>query len=278
MIKKNILYILYILMDTFTKNPGIKYLVKINVLTNLFNNSLANNNINDAFNALYKMRIVHGHILYKYNKIIKKEKICINHLFKLSCISSVISVINDKITNSEIAFNKHATDNKIDPSTLKIELPNNTTDSETSTNAPNEQVLPLFEGEKSKETLTKENIDSEINGMKLSEFDKNIPSLILFFNPGCPACMATKPNWDDLVRQIKKIFEKNEKLFNIIELDLSDESNSKLATLFQIEYIPTIIMMESSNKPAAKIEKITGISDKSRIQDFIKQSFSKFSS
>lgn len=262
-------------MNTFTKNPGIKYLVKINALTNIFNNSLSNNIVNDAFNTLYKMRIVHGHLLHKYNKIIKEKK-CVNHLFKLSCINSIIIIINDKITNSEITFNKYVTENKIDPSTLKIESSDSTTDTDASSDIPDVHELPLFDGEKSKDTLIKEHISSEIN-MKSDDFDKNIPSLIFFYNPGCPACMETKPKWDELVQQMKKIFESNEKLFNIIELNLSDDSNSNLATLFQVEYIPTIIMMESSNKPSAKIEKITGKSDKSRIQDFIKQSFNKFS-
>jgi hypothetical protein len=46
--------------------------------------------------------------------------------------------------------------------------------------------------------------------------------------------------------------------------------------LFQIQYIPTIIMMESSKKPLAKIEKIEGMATEEKIQTFIEESFKKF--
>ena len=62
-----------------------------------------------------------------------------------------------------------------------------------------------------------------------------------------------------------------------MEVNLADPSNENLATLFKIEYIPTIIMMESSDKSLAKIEKIEGMSDKNRIVTFIKESYAKFS-
>ena len=61
-------------------------------------------------------------------------------------------------------------------------------------------------------------------------------------------------------------FEKDTILFNIMEFNLSDQSNEKLARLFKIEYIPTIIMMESANRPKALIEKIEGTSNNIRIQ------------
>ena len=63
-----------------------------------------------------------------------------------------------------------------------------------------------------------------------------------------------------------------------MELDLSDKTNENLAMLFQIEYIPTIIMMESSKKSSAKIEKIEGYADKEKLNNFIKSAYEKFSS
>ena len=105
-----------------------------------------------------------------------------------------------------------------------------------------------------------------------------ITSLLLFYNPGCPACTKTKPHWDDLTSQIKNSFTKKKNiLFNIMEIDLSDASNENLARLFQIQYIPTIIMMESSKKQMAKIEKIEGLANKDKINSFIKSSYDKFS-
>ena len=134
--------------------------------------------------------------------------------------------------------------------------------------------MPLFNGEKSYDLVKRENIKSELVQDK---FNPDIPSLLLFYNPGCPACVATKPHWDSLTNTIKRAFERSKiNLFNISEYDLSDPSNEKLATLFEIQYIPTIIMMESSKKPMAKIEKIEGMADKERINKFIKDSFKKF--
>ena len=62
-----------------------------------------------------------------------------------------------------------------------------------------------------------------------------------------------------------------------MEVDLGDSSNENLATLFNIEYIPTIVMMESSKKPMAKIDKLEGASNKEKINEFIKSAYAKFS-
>ena len=351
-------------MDSILKKPGIKYLIRVSSLSQIVNNSININDPNGAFNILFKMRQLHGKILCKFYKNINKKKsnksnkynksnksnksTKSNNLtktyFNNSCLYSVLSSINDIITNTESVFNNYIITNNIDPKTLKIiksesESDNKSSDSSKSdssksdssksdssksgylsdfenlkkiTNNSNQNNLdtsdsygdlgdalsdrlklvkksndskkskelsndlPLFNGEVSVETRQRENIKNEIN-TNLKNFDENIPSLLLFYNPGCPACVKTKPHWDSLISTFKKMFSTNTKLFNIMEINLSDDVNINLANLFQIQYIPTIIMMESSKAPMAKIERLEGMADKKRIKIFIKESFIKFS-
>lgn len=274
--------------------PGIKYLIKINTLINFFNETISNKDHNSAFNILYKMRIIHGLLMRRVVKMSKKGK-SVKKCFEISCMYSIIQIINEKIITSEITFNTYITNNNIDPSTLTITIPeeksiksSSSEKSEKSSskkskkskksqklNIPIDIPLPLFDGNKSQDTILRENIGNEIISKSINDFDKSLPSLLFFYNPGCPACFATKPHWDSLIEKLKQSFI-NDKLFNIMEIDVSNPSNEKLASLFKVEFIPTLIMMESSNKPLAKIEKIEGKADRNKIQKFIKESYSKF--
>jgi len=76
---------------------------------------------------------------------------------------------------------------------------------------------------------------------------------------------------------MKEVFKQNEKLFNIFEIDVSKKENSNISDLFKIEYVPTIIMMESSTKPQANIEKVEGSVTYDKLKTFIKESYIKFS-
>jgi thiol-disulfide isomerase/thioredoxin len=235
--------------------PGIKYLVQINSLAKLFNDVIKLTDYNAAYNFIYKMRIIHGTLLIESNK---NNELTDENLFNLSCLHSILSVINEKIIESETLFNKIITENNVDLSNLKI---NKADDS-----------LPLFNGAKSSETI----LADEMKSISTDTFDNSLPSLLFFYNPGCPACIQTKPFWTEVTNDIKSKFANDKVLFNIMELNLADKQNEKLARLFKIEYIPTIIMMESSNRTKAKIEKIEGASDKNKINKFIKDSFAKF--
>lgn len=281
--------------------PNIKYLNKANELIQNFNQSINNGNTSQSFIDLYNLRCLHGKLIYKSNSVMKKKKSS-KRYFYLSSLNSIINLINEKIVESESKFDNYIKENKIDISKLKIpkksesSVSSNSSDSESST-GPESSVrsvesvgsvdsnksnmsLPLFEGEKSVETRKRDSINMEIKSHKVEQFNESIPSLLLFFNPGCPACIKTKPHWESLTANLKKSFtSKNgyNPLFNIMEIDLSDASNENLATLFSIEYIPTIIMMESSKKPMAKIDKLEGASNKEKINEFIKSAYAKFS-
>ncbi len=305
--------------------PGIKYLNRTVTLINLMNNALDSNEPNSAYNILYKMRTLHGKLLFKLNKILISRK---RQLFAASSISSILNIINSKIMESEMVFNKYITENNVDISSLtlirsKSGSKNSSKNSsksgsesgseslsETTSNSisrptskpmsrptskptpetPSKRIpkspkrihkspksnkddsMPLFDGAKSLEVKIRENIQSGVESKKFSDIDVELPSLILFYSPTCPACINTKPHWNKLMDK----FKRSDKLFNIIELNLQDESNEKLATLFNVEYIPTIIMMESSKKPQAKIEKIEGAANDERIRTFISESYKKF--
>lgn len=237
--------------------PGIKYLVQINSLAKLFNDVIKLNNYNAAYNFIYKMRIIHGSLLVEANSFNKLDD---ETYFKISCMNSVLSIINNKIIESETLFNSIISNNNVDTTSLSIIKTNDDED------------LPLFDGIKSDKSI----IGDEIKVMGTNNFNENIPSLLFFYNPRCPACVKTKPHWTTITTDIKKMFEKDIVLFNIMEFNLAEPANEKLARLFKIEYIPTIIMMESSNKPKAIIERSEGFSDKPKIQKFIKESFDKF--
>jgi thiol-disulfide isomerase/thioredoxin len=301
----------------FNKNKkfNLKIINKVDLLFKQFNDNIKIDKYNDAYTLLYKSRLIHGKYLCKFGKIISNKKKCKKHFFDISSISSILNLINKKITDNETIFNNYIIDKKIDPFTLKITDSKSDSDSETSSESDLEsdtktskttqpqttqpqttqpqttqpqttqpqsvsksdsKPMPLFVGSMSPESIKINKINSEINGKSLDKFNQNIPSLILFYRMGCPACEKTKPHWDNLIANIKTAFDKDEVLFNITELDLSDQSNEKLAFLFEVEYIPTIIMMESSKKPLAKIEKIEGAADQKRIQTFIKESYIKF--
>ncbi len=248
------------------------------------------------------MRLIHGKLLYRYHNILSSKR---KNYFNVSCIFSILTRINTQIIESETVFNKYVSDNNIDRSTFSIIKKNSKSDSKSdiesnSSNSAsdlkitnslrsnkiqkrihsspqNSNSLPLFNGIKSYETKLRENIKSEINLKSLDEYNSQLPSLIFFYNPQCPACVQTKPHWEKVKLKLNKLFVNGEKLFNIMEVNLADPSNENLATLFKIEYIPTIIMMESSDKSLAKIEKVEGMSDKNRIVTFIKESYAKFS-
>lgn len=261
--------------------PGLKYLIRINSLKKLFNECLENNDINCAYMILYKMRSLHGKVLcYFYNKINLPRK----HLFNISCYSSICSIINETIINSEKAINQFIIDNDIDVSTLEnnndeilsIDYVSSDDSDKSEQILKQKQDLPLFDGNMSKEATQRLNIKKEFK--TYSDFMTEIPTLLLFYKPGCPACENTKPEWDILTEKIIYQFKMDKKLFNIIEINLLDESNRNLSRLFDIEYVPTIIMMESSNKNNARIEKIVGMANRERINTFIKECYSKFMS
>jgi len=263
--------------------PGTKYLIKVNKIIDAFVDALNKNDINKSFNYLYKLRILHGKLICKIFSLSKSAKSSKKY-FYISSFNSISNLINEKIIESEMNFNNYVASNNIDVSKLKLENNKLSKSSSISSNSDLSKLsvssnLPLFEGEKSAETRKLDTINIEMNkNSKIIEFNESIPSLLLFFNPGCPACIKTKPHWDSLVKNLRNTFElKQHNLFNIMELDLSDSSNENLASLFQIEYIPTIIMMESSKKPSAKIEKVEGAIDREKLNEFIKSAYSKFS-
>ena len=272
-------------MDSILKKPGIDSLIKVNSLANIFNNSLDIKDHNSAYGIIFKMRIIHGKLLCEFNSLLNNnDNDSTNKCVNLSCMSSILNLINEKIVSCEILFNKYLNDNNINPEDLKIPAESK------KEKQPEEEILrqkqtddlPLFDGIKSPEIKQREDIRKEISDLNnkkdkpYADFNIDIPSLLFFYNPGCPACIKTKPAWDSLTNNIKKEFNKETPLFNIIEINLADQSNENLAILFQVQYIPTIIMMESSKKPLAKIEKIEGMSTKERIQSFIKDSYNKF--
>ena len=236
-------------------SPGIKNLTQINALAKLFNDVIKIKNYNAAYNFIYKMRIIHGLLLVESNKNIDTTD---ENLFNLSCFQSILYVINEKIIESEILFQKIISENKVDISKLKI--------------IKSDDSLPLFNGQKQTNVI----INDEIKNISGDMFNESIPSLLLFYNPQCPACVQTKPHWDDLINDIKQIFKNDKVLFNIMEINLADAQNEKLARLFKIEYIPTIIMMESSNRQNAIIERLQGASNKNKISLFINEAFGKF--
>lgn len=280
--------------------PETKYLTKANNILENFSNSINNNDPSGAFNSLYKLRLFHGRLIYKLNSSTKKSEKSKKY-FYLSSLHSVINLIGEKIIESELNFNNHISSNNIDISSLKHIKQNksakssdsnssdsNSFDLDSSINTSRGSIdvtkttdsLPLFEGEKSKEARKHNAVLNEMNkSQQVVEFNESIPSLLLFFNPRCPACVKTKPHWDSLTANFRKTFDNNKKgyLFNIMEIDLTDQTNENLASLFQIEYIPTIIMMESSKKPSAKIDKLEGAVDKEKLNSFIKAAYAKFS-
>jgi thiol-disulfide isomerase/thioredoxin len=261
--------------------PGLKYLIRINSFKKLFNECLNNDDINCAYMILYKMRSLHGHVLCSYNNIINQPK---KHLFNISCYNSICSIINDTIINSETEINQFIKDNNIDVSKIEDkneeQLSIDYISSDEKTNKPSEKNisnnLPLFNGEYDKNKLKKKNIESDIKTKSLNDYTNNLPSLILFYKQGCPACENTKPEWNILINKFLSKFEDENKLFNIIEIDIADRSNNTISTLFDIEYVPTIIMMESTKLENSNIEKIVGMADKNRIYNFIKESYQKF--
>ena len=138
-------------------------------------------------------------------------------------------------------------------------------------------TMPLFNGQKSNEIIHKEKIQKEINSSDNNfKYNRHLPTLLFFYDPGCPACIQTKPHWTNVKLKLESKFKETGILFNIIEQNLTDKTTEKLTKLFDIEYIPTIIMINSSDRTINKIERIEGLADSKRILNFIKESYDKF--
>lgn len=270
-------------MNSF-KNPGIKYLIKINSLDEKLNNFISANNLPNVLKTLYKMRITHGTMLNLYTTTIINETNTNKKFIKISYMNTIINLINEKIINSENNFNMYIKTNNIDISNFdkiydidKLDIQDDNDDQDELDELDeldniSDKSLPIFNGNKSEDLITREKIESELKVNNYNEFDNNLPSLLFFFNPGCPACINTKPHWDNLKFKLKS----SNKLFNILDFNLAEPANNSLSYLFKIEYIPTIIMMESSKVQTAKIFRLEGSADIARIQTFIKESFMKF--
>ena len=282
-----------------SNKPGIQYLKKTDSLLEDFHLLIHQKKFTEAFQKIYNIRVLHGRLLNKLNIYMQKSKKCSKKYFYLSYLNTVSTLISDKILNAESEFNELLKSNNVDLRFLENQAQNKNSsrDSDSSrdssdslkidslnidslkissdTKSNKSNNLPLFNGVKSENVIRLENISKEINN-NTNEFDSNKPSLMLFYNPGCPACIQTKPYWNEVVGKIKRIFG-SEPLFNIIEFNLQDESTANIATLLNIEYIPTIYMIESAKKPNGQMANIVGASDDKRIIKFIGETFTKFS-
>lgn len=227
-----------------------------------------------ASDMLNDVRFMHGKII---NKMMKS-----NDLNMTSVYYSMASLINDNIFSMQKKLTDFIAENKIDTTKINVKKTNDITSANdiVENNDDSGDELPLFEGEKSPEQRHKDSIHIELKKTDsgLNNYDKSLPSLILFYRPGCPACDKTKPEWNQFVGEINKSVKKDGKIFNIMEYNLLDRSNETLATLFNVEYIPTIVMMESVKMKNAKskIEKIEGAADIARISEFVTNSYEKF--
>lgn len=138
--------------------------------------------------------------------------------------------------------------------------------------------IVLFENELKKNIGKNQTEDMPLFSGKVNDFDKlidkEIPTLILFYSNECGACQKTKPEWDEVTKNIVEKFEAiKEKLFNIIEINVADKNNDNIIKMFNIEAIPTFVMIESLNKPYADHNMMTGMANKEKIQQFIKDSY-----
>jgi thiol-disulfide isomerase/thioredoxin len=295
--------------------PGIKYLNKVNELFDNFNQFIKQNNTKDAYNILKNIRIIDGKLIHTFNLLLSAcaNNNCNDKYFEISCTQSIISAISKIIENAEKIFAKHINDNNINQDMLNknsenpVSIPVNKIDilnklknlknnedkqKKNNINVPNKNdifkkmidmqneqyiggnELPLFNGKKINSELDDEllKLFNNQNG-----FDKNLPLLLFFYNPGCPACVKTKPEWEKFSNNMINSQKKsNEKIFNIMDVNLSDKQNVKLAELLNIEYIPTIIMTEPLKKQNKKIERKTGTSSYLDIIDFVKNSYNNF--
>jgi hypothetical protein len=232
------------------KNSDTKYLIELSNFENKFNDLLKNDKYNEAYNILYDMRKLHGKIITEYSLLDFKED-NEHKYFNASHMSSTIFMFNQTIIKLEFAFNKYIDDNNVNLKDLKIK--------DDSSN-----VLS---------NSTKNDIEKNLNSLSSDDqFNKDLPSFILFYDPRCPACLQTKPHWDTAILSLNK----PDKVINIFEFNLSDKSNEYIGNLFKVEYIPTIILMEPATKPKAKIEKLVGKRSQSDIESFFVESFKKF--
>ena len=264
-----------------SNKPGVQYLKKTDSLLEDFHLLIHQKNFTDAFRKIYAMRVLHGRLLNKLNIYMQKTKKCSKKYFYLSYLNTVSTLIAEKILNAESEFNEFLKSNNIDMRSLDNFTQNRDSSRNSSSSdsigfgsQTKSNSLPLFKGVKSENTIKLESISTEITN-NTDNYNANMPSLMLFYNPGCPACANTKPHWDSIVQKIRKYFG-SEPLFNILEFNLQDQSTASIATLLNIEYIPTIYMVESAKKPNGQMANIVGMADDKRIVKFIGDTLSNF--
>ena len=288
-------------------NTKINSLKKIDEHVVFFNTKISSNDLKNAFDEITKMRIIHGKLISKQMHLLNSSKTQKSNktYLMVSCLNTILIIIENKIAKCETTLAK-LSNNKTFTTNLSILYDDNTNldipindvsnlktypepkidpDPKTELNLkPNEilnnlENLPLFDGKKSSEVIIVEKINKAIiESPKIPEYLNTLFSLILFYDPHCHACVKTKPEWKKITDKLQKQVKKDGRYFNIIEINVSEKQNENLCSLFEIESIPTIVMMEPTQKPKAQIEKMVGMADEQRIKSFITDTFTKLKS
>lgn len=68
----------------------------------------------------------------------------------------------------------------------------------------------------------------------------NMCRVYRFYKPTCPACVSSKEEWDKFASN--KMFS----MVRTISVDLTNPSNKKLAEEFNVQVVPTVIMVKPS--------------------------------
>ena len=199
------------------------------------------------FVILHEIRVIHGMMLIKQNKIIRKisnsDESNSNDFYDLSIFNNIIESTNNLINKySEYLFGQIKKE--------KIELhENELVTSEMITNDINQtfknvdlndNTLPqnLNEIKDGKDVLLDsivnlpEKIDQIPSDNKKNKYDLSFPSLIYFSKSNCEYCNSFNPIWDEIKVNMSDMN------LNFIKIDC--EKNAKKCIDFKIEEVPTI--------------------------------------
>lgn len=263
------------------KNPYFDYLNKIQKLEDQFYKAINKNNIDISIKILLDMRNIHGYLINHQLNISKKS----DKFYKLSCIYTIIYMINDIIIEAEDFYNDNVNDNNND----NIDDIDDIISQDDDENENKDKLLlDLLKKKISKDNNSLENtiiinssksndIDKLINNyIKKSniEFDHSKNELPLFngnlnskeglrmqlinelqknkdWNINIPTLMFFYLNTCNACIEVKpkwnklKLMIKNNKNCNILELDLNDDKNEKIRLLLNVLIVPTFYLFSN---------------------------------
>lgn len=195
-----------------------------NNILELYKNFKINNNQEELFIILYKMRVIHGIMITRLEKQISKINNCVinnetipsKNYYNLSILENLVNIIRKLINKCE-----NKLQNNVKKDNKKIINNNNLNDSDSILETDIENI---------------QNKDSDRLYNKNDNENKII--IMFFFAEWCGFCKKFFPIWEEF----KKYMKKNHKEIILLNLNGDEENTKVLMKKYNIRGYPTVML------------------------------------